>query len=91
MDYSELMSMTVEASDSTRLLELEERGRQLEPIGGDWQGTRQGYWVKLNDDNTGTVSVGGNQYVTVIKSWTSIAAGTPVTVTASGGKYYSSW
>ena len=91
MEFQQLLQMVRDEQGTNRILQLEERARNRKGIPGDWEGVKVGSFQKVNDDGTITVRVEGKDYISIKRAWTSIPKGTIVNVTASGGKYYSSW
>ena len=73
---------------SNRVLDLERRESDI-TIGGDFEGSVTGYWVRLGLMGEGVVSYNNKEYKTKTIGFVSIPAGTEVELSFANGVYYS--
>lgn len=85
MDTSALLAL----SNAERLAELERRDRPAQA--GDFVGSVNATWVRLDESGAGVVSYNDKEYYTKRIGFTSIPAGTDVELSFANGIYYSKW
>ena len=77
-----------EISLANRVVDLERRASDT-TIGGDFEGSVTGYWVRLGSMGEGVVSYNNKNYKTKTIGFVSIPKGTEVELSFANGVYYS--
>lgn len=83
-----LLNTLLEANTAERLNELQDRTERVS-IRGDFEGSVTGYWVRLEQNGTGTVSYNNKQYATYPIGIMSLPAGAIVELSHADGIYFS--
>lgn len=85
MDINSLISM----NDAERVAELEKREEPFST--GDFVGSVNATWIRLDESGAGVVTYSDKEYYTKRIGFTSIPAGTDVELSFANGVYYSKW
>lgn len=85
MNLNDLLQL----SNAERLAELDRRSQPA--VSGDFVGSVNGTWVRLDETGAGVVLYNDKEYFTKRIGFTSIPAGTDVELSFANGVYYSKW
>ena len=85
MNLNDLLQL----STAERIAELERRDQPATT--GDFVGSVNASWVRLDESGAGVVSYNDKEYYTKRIGFTSIPAGTDVELSYANGVYYSKW
>lgn len=83
-----LLNTLVEINTAERLEELQDRTERV-AIRGDFEGSVNGYWVRLEQNGVGTVSYNNKQYATFPIGIMSLPQGSIVELSHADGIYFS--